>query len=426
MKTLIINDYRYLRSVLLFWLGLLLLPVLCLAGLHTPLGWSPYYWSSITYAISLLFLAQIITQAVLVSNLVQKENLKNPHAYWLTRPIPRGQLVAAKFISTALWFLLPQFLQIGLMALLIPSGLRTPSGILGPVAIPVVLVLCASLVVAGLSRTSGKALMGLTMIPVGLIITDIAGMYFIRIPLQSGLLRILGDSFSVESLLIGLVVILSLGGYTLRYFSHRYRSASAFCLGLAALCLVLTIGLEDPPRIPEATMQLPDEATLRVDGINFLRKWGRDNEFGLVSSGQRSGPAAVWDDDDGGKSYGISAQGARIQLNNSRLLIEEIHRRGTTISITFRFIGVLPIPGVAMEEAGLFALYDPSTGAASFAEHRESYASDALGLLTTGSFELNFRNLDRLEHPEGPLELYFVHLDLLGIDVRRVDYRVHR
>jgi ABC-type transport system involved in multi-copper enzyme maturation permease subunit len=307
MKTLIINDYRYLRSVLLFWLGLLLLPVLCLAGLHTPLGWSPYYRSSITYAISLLFLAQIITQAVLVSNLVQKENLKNPHAYWLTRPIPRGQLVVAKFISTALWFLLPQFLQISLMALLIPSGLRTPSGILGPVAIPVVLVLCASLVVAGLSRTSGKALMGLTMIPVGLIITDIAGMYFIRIPLQSGLLRILGDSFSVESLLIGLVVILSLGGYTLRYFSHRYRSASAFCLGLAALCLVLTIGLEDPPRIPEATMQLPDEATLRVDGINFLRKWGRDNEFGLVSSGQRSGPAAVWDDDDGGKSYGISA-----------------------------------------------------------------------------------------------------------------------
>lgn len=122
MKTLIINDYRYLRSVLLFWLGLLLLPVLCLVGLHTPLGWSPYYWSSITYAISLLFLAQIITQAVLVSNLVQKENLKNPHAYWLTRPIPRGQLVVAKFISTALWFLLPQFLQIGLMALLNSLG----------------------------------------------------------------------------------------------------------------------------------------------------------------------------------------------------------------------------------------------------------------------------------------------------------------
>ncbi|MCC5841484.1 MAG: hypothetical protein JJT96_15325 [Opitutales bacterium] len=532
IKTLIANDSRHLRSRLIVWMGLLLLPVLCIAGLHTSWGWSPDYWSGLSYALPLLFSAQLIAQAVLVANLVQKENLKNPEAYWLTRPIPRGQLATAKLISAVLWFLLPQLLQISLIALLLPAGLTLLLEDLGSAAIPFGAVLCATLVVAGLSRTSGAALLGLIAIPVGLATADIVGLYLIRVPLQSGLLRFFGDAFPVGSLLFGLVFLLSLGGFSLRYCAHRFRPASISCLGLAAACLVLTIGLEDPPRIPEPTMQLPDEATLHMNNFSFLRKHRRDSEFGFISSAQTVGPAAIWEEEGKGNSYGISAnlhwsglpeewfvqtralrtfgpdgklwgrpdedgprsrhgefstdfkrslfpeydtggriflaatrtqlfdstnidpaaidwpvslstefatqvftatkervplaQGARIELHSTRLLIGQVQWSGNTATITFNFIGVPPIPGLDIVETGFFVLYDPSSGVASFSEHRESSPSDVFGLFQTGYFELNFRGLKTPQPNEFPFELYFVHLDLLGVDVRRVDYRVHR
>jgi len=528
---LVKNDLRYLRRGLIGWAGLLLLPILGFAGYRTRLGWDPHYWDTLRYSLTLLFIVQMVVQIVLVAGLVQKENLKDPRAYWQTRPIPRGQLLLTKLISVIVLFLLPQLLQVGLAAALFAGDAGIMLESLGSASLLFSLLLFASLIAAGLSRTAGGALLGIIMLPLGLAIVDMLGFYRIRVPAQEGLSRLLGDSIAVLELLLVPMLICALAGFGLRYYSRRHRTASRWFLGVSLLCLALSINIDSDRRSPvsQSTLRLPETAALTVDPKYFLRKDIKRGGYGFSIS-QESTPD-LWNAGGSGSSYGLSAHlqwsgipdnrlvrseairtygpdgafwgspgrknrssylasyndaftrslfpdyqptqrgkriirreplflsphikpdeikwpvtlstefatrvfearkerlplapGTRIELRGARMLTTGVEKIGDELKVSFRCVGVPPIPGYdAGVESGLFVLRNPSTGHVAYGRRSSRSGSQFLGFFRTGNFELDFSNLEPSGGAESGFELYYINLELLGVDVRRVDYAV--
>lgn len=305
IKEIVKNDIRYLRRGLIGWAGLLLLPLAGFAGLHTGLGQDPHYWDMLPYGLILLFIVQMVTQILLVARLVQKENLRDPRAYWLTRPLPRGQLLIAKLFSAVMLFLLPQLLQVGGAALLF-------SGEWGPVLAALqwgstifAALLVASLILAGITRSPGAALLGYIGLPVGLTIVELAGFQNIRVPVQDVLSHLLGDAGVLLHLLLNLALVFGLTGFALRYWQSRRGLSSLLCLGFALLCWVFSVSLDIPKSVPQAKVALPASASLKVDPVRFFRQDIAPG--GGSSTGQGSRTADSWNGGGARSVYGLSA-----------------------------------------------------------------------------------------------------------------------
>lgn len=528
---LIKNDIRSLRYRLCLWAGLLLLPVLGFSLLRGEPGWKPHYWSTLHYGLGILFVAQILTQLLLVVNLVQKENMNDGRAYWRTRPIPLGQLLVAKLGSTILCFLLPQLLQIGLMATLFPGDWPQVLRALGTGAIVFGGLLCVVIIAAGMTRTSGQALIGLIGVLVGLMVVEMLGFSYIRIPLQGALQRLLGEWVSVSVLLLVLFLMLGLLSFALRYLSQRPRRDSFWILGAAVLCVAFATNMDSSlraPRVPEATMRLPEKAKLEVGSIRFLRQDRRTGGSTAISS-EISG--ALWEGGGAGSAYGLSAhlewsglpedwlvrtevirtlgpdgrrllswdtnrnafdpagfnsafkrslfpnsdpearqgqmitwqrlflspdlqpseiewpatfssgfatrvyrsekvqlllaEGERFELNGDRFFIERIDKTSDEMTITFRFLGTPPVAGYDSGwESGFFLIHESVSGETSFARSQGGTALTAFTFFQSGNFELRFRTESRSQKGLSGYELYFVHLELLGVEVHEADYTV--
>mgnify|MGYP005846751229 CR=1 FL=1 len=531
ISQLIKNDIRYLRLGLIGWGGLLLLPVLGFAGYRTSLGWDPHYWDTLRYGWTLLFIVQLVVQIVLVASLVQKENLKDPRAYWRTRPIPRGQLLLAKLVLVAVLFLLPQLLQVSLAAALFAADAGIVLDALRDGAFLFSIVLIASLIAAGLSRTPGSALLGIIVLPVGLTILDLVGFYRIRGPVQNGLSRLLGDSIAVFDLLFVPMLVCALAGFVLRYFSWRYRKASNWLLGVSLLCLVFGMNMrpERASPAPQATLRLPETAVLTVEPKYFLRKDFKLGGYG--SSTDQGSTPDLWNSGGPHSAYGITARldwsgtpddwlvrseaiktygpdgafwgrpdpqqrsryvssyhdaftralfpdyrhaqrgrriirseqlflapqinpdeiewpvtlttefatevygarkeplplapGTQIELLGARLLLDGVEKLADRLIISFRAVGVPPIPGYdAGVASGLFVLRDAATGHVIYGTRSNGSGSQFLGFFQTGNFQLEFSKPNSGGGTQPEYELYYIHLDLLGVDVRQVDYVV--
>lgn len=101
---------------------------------------------------------QMILALLMIGNAVLEDRLVGTDAFWLTRPIRRGQLLAGKALSAALLFIAAP------LAVLIPLwlGIGFSAGELGSAAVefvvPMVLILAFALMVGGLSASLGNFL----------------------------------------------------------------------------------------------------------------------------------------------------------------------------------------------------------------------------------------------------------------------------
>jgi len=249
--------------------ALLVTPVLLFAGLRTELGWEPGYWRSLRIGLALLFLLQIVYQILLVAVAVQKESPFDPRAYWLTRPISRRGLPAAKLLWLVSLVALPQIVQGALMGLCFPGGVDATLGGAATMALLAGVCLILALPGAAVTRNSGQALLVVIALPVSVALLDAFLLRGVRISAQSGLRDLVPAVLPLELVLIGLTACFILVGFREQYRRHgrwgRWRS-----FGPALLLFFLGINMPPAPRpIPESTLQPPEGAELEVTSLTY-------------------------------------------------------------------------------------------------------------------------------------------------------------
>src|SRR5436309_10044528 len=105
MRHIFIKDLRRLRWSILGWSALVMARMLIsTAGADIALGgFGPQI--GIGELSALLSLTDVLFLALLISRLVHDEPLVGRDAFWITRPIAPGALMAAKLVFAALFFL---------------------------------------------------------------------------------------------------------------------------------------------------------------------------------------------------------------------------------------------------------------------------------------------------------------------------------
>ena len=107
---LIANDFRYLRLFLGLWLGLVILQAV-LVGSYPQSFSSRGVWPFGPTVLGwLLAILKFCLLTVIVSQAVQKDSPVGSTAFWLSRPISRGRLLASKSLFLVLAVVLPTLL----------------------------------------------------------------------------------------------------------------------------------------------------------------------------------------------------------------------------------------------------------------------------------------------------------------------------
>ena len=286
------NDLKFLRPWLFLWGGILLAVFLLFAAMRTPLGWNEDYWDFLKWAFLLLFLGQLLCQVLLITRIIQKENLFTPRAYWLTRPLPRTQLFGAKILLLAGVIFLPQLLQFALAGACFPGGWDGALNGMKAITILSLLVCLPTVVGASLTKESGQALLAIFLIPIALVLSgSILARFLGSISGLGQLLEALGESRLLQFLVLLIGGALLLGSFWRHFRSplsrwpHRLRY-------LTSLALLLVGATMTPSRaIPKSTISLPEESELRVDNLNYGIE--ESSLFGLRSS-SNGNSAEIW------------------------------------------------------------------------------------------------------------------------------------
>ena len=107
---LIGSEFRYLRLFLSVWWGLVILQAV-LIGSHPQLfsGGRPWLISP-TFLAMLVAILKLCLLTVIVSQAVQKDSTVGSTAFWLSRPIFKGRLLASKALFLVLAVVLPTLL----------------------------------------------------------------------------------------------------------------------------------------------------------------------------------------------------------------------------------------------------------------------------------------------------------------------------
>ena len=103
------KDLRHLRSLLLVWLGLLILQAVLTGGVH-PFIDDIRTMDLLSNFVPLLSLMEFLLLTVIIAQLIQADSLVGSTAFWLTLPISRGGLLASKSILLVLFVILPTLL----------------------------------------------------------------------------------------------------------------------------------------------------------------------------------------------------------------------------------------------------------------------------------------------------------------------------
>ena len=107
---LIGSDFRHLRLFLSVWWGLVILQAVLIA-FHPQLFSSGRPWLiSPTFLAMLVAILKLCLLTVIVSQAVQKDSTVGSTAFWLSRPISRGRLLASKALFLVLAVVLPTLL----------------------------------------------------------------------------------------------------------------------------------------------------------------------------------------------------------------------------------------------------------------------------------------------------------------------------
>lgn len=312
IKKLIENDIRYLRGWLLPWCGLLGTILLSFVLLRSDLGWNIDYWGFLRIALLLGFLLQLLFQLLLVTKIVQKESLRNPCAYWLTRPIPRQCLPPAKWSTLFIVVVLPQLLQAALMGFCFPGGWEGAWAGVRAIALISLLICFLGMLCASLTKDPGPALLTLIFMPFTLMI---GGAALMRIPSLGELLtgffyRVIGTPYAVW-VLAAVGIVLGLWSFAREYhapggrWAHRSRCLISFVLLFMASASVPVRSL--PERLlSESTIEPPTDAELKV--VGELRFGRTDRPFPGARSGSSGSDLQTWLEGGPGSSYELDGQ----------------------------------------------------------------------------------------------------------------------
>ena len=109
-RHLIANDFRYLRPYLSVWWALLILQAI-LMGSYAQLFSGERMWLfSPSFLGLLVAILKLCLLTLIVSEAVRKDATTGTTAFWLSRPISKGRLLASKSLFLALVVLLPDLL----------------------------------------------------------------------------------------------------------------------------------------------------------------------------------------------------------------------------------------------------------------------------------------------------------------------------
>jgi len=164
-------DLRYLRHYWVLWLGLVILQ----AGL---VGYAPQlspveraHVFSLSFFAWLVAVLKVCLLAVIVARLVQKDSTIGSTAFWLSRPVSRTRLLAAKVLFLVLSIILPSLLvEVGLLFAceVAPADiLRSLPQILFLTVLalaPLMMVSAVTTSLAGMILAGGLTLLGLPLV----------------------------------------------------------------------------------------------------------------------------------------------------------------------------------------------------------------------------------------------------------------------
>lgn len=299
------NDCRHLRLWLFAWLGVLLGIFLMIAALRTPLGWSQGYWEFLRFGFLGAFLIQMLVQALLVFKVVQKENLQSPKSYWLTRPIERGHLVAAKLLFWSLLIFLPQLVQCALLGAIFPGGWEGALDGTEDVLLAVSVIGFCSFLAASATKDVAQAFLLVFAVPFALLLS---GHFLVKVAGRVMPVERMVDPLATIVYLESVVLVTALlaGFFVYWRMVHLPAKRWRYRLSLFVVFSLLMIAGKLPTveQVPESTMRPPEGAALELSRFMFTR-----TDYGL--GGSRSGHVdfsiQLWQDKPNGSDYGIKA-----------------------------------------------------------------------------------------------------------------------
>ena len=176
---LIRKDFRHLRFILGTWCSLVIL-IGASNALRNALWPSLDSWDSdfeafqrFVYASMLLGMAEFLVRVAVISKLIHSDSVVGSTAFWLSRPIPKANLLASKAIFLALLVVLPKaVVESALGGYFEQTSPPFPEALLSSMAWTSILTIPAVLTrnLAGMAALAGIGFVALSTGSVGMVI----------------------------------------------------------------------------------------------------------------------------------------------------------------------------------------------------------------------------------------------------------------
>lgn len=300
---LVANDGRFLRYELFVWAAILLLPVVSVAALNVEPGRSLAYHKFLQIGALPILLAMLMMKCGLTIRILQKENLCNRKAYWLTRPFPWHLLMFAKWASLLVYVLLPLLVAYSLSGAFYPDLDEPLYDMLRSVALfdGTLITYCAALGI--FTRTSGQAFLGFFTVPIFAIVLEFLLAKFGLRELVIPKIIELSSVYPVGEVMVLPAVIIGIVGCALRYKNPARWGLALACFLSSGVLMVLTTHVVPVNPVEAGTMELPAPARLRVEDFYYERI-----DYYWMGEHTHSGTSnSVWDSGKADSMLGLEA-----------------------------------------------------------------------------------------------------------------------
>jgi ABC-type transport system involved in multi-copper enzyme maturation permease subunit len=152
------KDFRLERAIVIAWILLVLINLvdrLAVPALAGNTQWQNYFgtWSL------MVGLSTLLVLLLCIANVIQADRLVGSTAFWLTRPIPRGTLLASKLFGLSLFIILPSLLVEAILMAAFHVSAATLAAALLQQGVTMVIIVGVVLFAATLTMTSVRLLL---------------------------------------------------------------------------------------------------------------------------------------------------------------------------------------------------------------------------------------------------------------------------